>query len=71
MANANKQLVKEHSFWEIGNGEEVAFFRDSWQQLPKIHEEVDLPNLQDQLEREGITKVKDLWVNNGEVSPFR
>ena len=49
VTNANKQLVKEHRFWEIGNGEEANFFRDSWQQLPKIQEEVDLPNLQGQL----------------------
>lgn len=69
VANANKRLVKMHSFQEIGNGEEVDFFRDSWKQL--IQEEVDLPNMQAQLEREGLTKVKDFWVNNGEVSLFR
>ena len=71
VTNANKQLVKDHSFWEIDNGEEVDFFRDSWQQLPKIQEEGDLPILQVHLKREGFTKVKDFWENNGEVSPFR
>ena len=45
VANANRQLVREHSFWAIGNGEEEKFFRDSWQQLPKIQEEVVLPIL--------------------------
>lgn len=29
-ANANRQMVKEHSLWEVGNGEEANFFRDSW-----------------------------------------
>lgn len=36
VASGNKHLVKEHSFWKIGNGEEAYFFRDLRQQLPKI-----------------------------------
>lgn len=44
-ANANKHLVKDYSFWEVGNGEEADFFRDSWQQMPKIHEEIEMPEL--------------------------
>ena len=71
MASVNKHLVRDHSLWEIGNGEEVDFFRDSWQQLPKIQEEVDLPTLQANLARVGVIKLKDLWDPNEEVSPFR
>lgn len=59
MANTNKQLVKDQRFWEIRNGEEADFFRDSWQQLPKIQDEVALPHLQALLEREGLIRVKD------------
>ena len=28
--NSNRKLVKDDSFWEVGNGEEADFFRDSW-----------------------------------------
>jgi hypothetical protein len=31
VANANKNLVKDHRLLEIRNGEEAEFFRDSWQ----------------------------------------
>lgn len=30
-ANANRSITQNHSFWEIGNGEEVYLFKDSWQ----------------------------------------
>ena len=70
-ANANRQLVREHSFWEIGNGEEVNLFRYSWKQSPKIQEEVILPILQDKLIRGGIIKVKDMWNPREIASPFR
>lgn len=58
-ANANRHLVKDHSFWKIGNGEEADFFRDSWQQLPKLQGVGDPLILQVQLERGGFRKVKD------------
>lgn len=50
-ANANRKLVKEHSFWEVGNGEEADFFRDSWQQMPKLQEEIKALDLQRNLVR--------------------
>jgi hypothetical protein len=37
--NANRNLIQSHNFWDVGNGEEAYFFRDSWQQLPKIQDE--------------------------------
>lgn len=40
-ANAKRHLVKDHRFWEIGNGEEADFFKDSWQQLQKLKGERD------------------------------
>lgn len=43
--NANKQLVKDHSFWEFGNGEEADFFTDLWQHMLKIQDEIELPEL--------------------------
>ena len=37
-ANVNRHLIIEHIFWNIGDGKEANFFRDSWQQMPKIQE---------------------------------
>lgn len=69
--NANKHLVKDYNFWEVGNGEEVDFFRDSWQQMPKLQEEIEIPELQANLVRNGILKIKDFWSSNEDSSPFR
>lgn len=63
--------MREHSFWEIGNGEEADFFRDSWQHAPKIREEVALPMLQDKLIGERIIKVKDMCNLRETASLFR
>ena len=52
--NANQHLVKDYSFWEVGNGEEADFFRDSWQQMPKLQEEIEMPELQANLVRNGV-----------------
>ena len=35
-ANANRNLIQNHSFGDIGNEEDAYFFKDSWQQLPKL-----------------------------------
>ena len=35
-ANANRNLIQNHSFWDISNGEEAYFFKDSWRQMSKI-----------------------------------
>ena len=58
-ANANRNLVKEHSFWEIGNGKEADFFIDAWKQLPNLRGEGKPSILQERLERGGLRKVKD------------
>ena len=71
MANANKQLVREHRFWEIGNGEEANFFQDARQQFLKLQDEMVLPHLQAHRDREGIIKVKYFWEEIGEAMPFR
>ena len=70
MANANKQLLKDHSFKKIGKGEEVDFFRNSWQQLPKLLEEGDLLIHQVHLEMGRFTKVKYFWKIMGELAPL-
>lgn len=31
VANANRSLIQNNIFWEIGNGEDAYFFKDAWQ----------------------------------------
>lgn len=38
----NKNLIQEHSFWEIRNGESALLWEDSWQQHPKL----EIPELE-------------------------
>ena len=70
-ANANRSIIQNHSFWEIGNGEEEYFFKDSWQQLPKFQLEENQEQWLNQLENEGITKVKDFWTEDNSNIGFR
>jgi len=35
-AKQHRNLIQQHSFWEIKNGNTARFWEDSWQQLPKI-----------------------------------
>ena len=71
VTNANRGLIQNHSFWEIGNGEEEYFFKDSWQQLPKIQLGDNQDQWQVHLENEGKTRVKDFWVEDNSNSRFR
>jgi hypothetical protein len=38
-AKQNRQLVTQHAFWEIRNGETTLFWKDSWQQWPVLDNE--------------------------------
>lgn len=71
VVNANKHMFKDYSFWEVGNGEEAEFLRDSWQQIPKLQEEIEMPELQANLVRNGVLKIKDFWSSNADSSPFQ
>lgn len=70
-ANVNRNLIKAHSFWEIGNGEEVDFFCDSWQQLPNLQGEGNPSQLQERIEREVLNKDKDFWEDTVTNTTFR
>lgn len=69
--NANRSLVKDYSFWEVGNGEGANFFRDSWYEMPKLQDKITMSALQETLGRNGIQKIKDFWSPNVTASPFR
>lgn len=70
-ANTNISLIQNHRFWEIGNGEEAYFFKDSWQKLPKFQLDEFQEQWTNQLEFEGISKVKDFWAKDNPNSGFR
>ena len=70
-ANANRSIIQNHSFWEKGNREEAYFFKDSWKQLPKFQLDENQVQWLNQLENEGITKVKDFWTEANSNTEFR
>ena len=71
VANANRNLIQNHSFWDIVNGEEAYFFKDSWQQMRKIQVGGNHDQWQVRLENEGKIKVKDFWMEDNSNSSFQ
>jgi exonuclease III len=63
-AKQNRQLVMQHSFWEIGNGQTALFWQDSWQQWPALNAEDWSKDMCAQATGAGLTKVADYWQNN-------
>lgn len=45
-AKQHKNLIQQHSFWEVKNGSSARFWEDSWQQMPTLKYQLPLnPNL--------------------------
>lgn len=42
LARANRDLIREHSFWEIRKGDKEKFWEEAWQQRDKLNQ---LPQL--------------------------
>jgi hypothetical protein len=63
-AKQNRQIVTQHAFWEIGNGETALFWQDSWQQWPALNAEEWARDICAQATGMGLTKVADYWQNN-------
>jgi exonuclease III len=63
-AKQNRQLVTQHAFWEIGNGETTLFWQDSWQQWPALSAEEWARDICTQATRIGLTRVADYWQDN-------
>eukprot|EP00253_Pinus_taeda_P015540 PITA_15540 len=40
LANQQRHLIQEHSFWEVRNGNTTRFWGDSWQQLPNLKDNI-------------------------------
>lgn len=59
VARKNRQLVTQHAFWEVGNGETALFWQDSWQQWPALCVEDWAHDICTQATRIGLKKVAD------------
>ena len=69
--NAYQNLIQNHSFRDISNGEDAYFFKDSWQQLSKLQDGGTPTQWQERIENQGLTKVKDFWVDEALDFGFR
>jgi hypothetical protein len=68
-AKQNRQLITQHAFWEIGNGETALFWKDSWHQWPALEDEEWAPDICTQATQAGLTKVADYWqIDNTEAN---
>jgi len=56
-ANQNRQIVTQHAFWEVGNGETNLFSQDSWQQWLALNTEEWAHDICAQATRMGLKKV--------------
>jgi ribonuclease HI len=70
-AKQNRQMVTQHAFWEIGNGETTLFWQDSWQQWPALSAEDWARDICTQATWAGLTKVADYWQNNPTEDTWR
>jgi hypothetical protein len=57
----NRDLITDHSFWELQNGSSSNFWSDSWQQLPPLNKDLTLSHLIPHTTVVGLHKVKDYW----------
>lgn len=59
----NRNLIQHHNFWEVKNGNTARFWEDSWQQMPKLKDQIPLiqPLEQDMQYYDGV---KNFWRNS-------
>jgi hypothetical protein len=70
-AKQNRQIITQHTFWEIGNGETALFWLDSWQQWPALNAEEWSRDICAQATGMGLTKVADYWQNDHTENTWR
>jgi len=59
----HRNLIQAHCFWEIKNGSSARFWKDSWQQLPKIKDILqDAPFLEREIN--DLSKVNQFWTTD-------
>eukprot|EP00253_Pinus_taeda_P027881 PITA_27881 len=60
LAKRNRNIIQDHSFWEIRNGNTTFFWEDAWQQLPRLAMS-DLENYKREVQTAGNYKVNHYW----------
>jgi len=58
-AQACGEIVRQNSFWEIKDGHTKSLWKDSWQQLPQLHEKLNLRDLQSITTSLGVVHVSE------------
>ena len=62
-AKQHRNLIQQNSFWEVKNGNTERFWEDSWQQMPKLKDQIPLTQPLEQ-EMQSYDKVKNFWRNS-------
>jgi len=60
LAWKNRDIVQQHSFWEIRDGNLGRFSEDNWQQEPNLFRE-EITELKNDSDNRGLCMVSDLW----------
>eukprot|EP00253_Pinus_taeda_P014726 PITA_14726 len=63
LARLNRELVEQHTFWEIRGGEEAHFWEDKWQQKDRLSSIQTLQQVYDRIGR-NRPLVRDFWKAN-------
>ena len=56
----HRDLIQQHSFWEIGAGNLARFWEDNWQQEPNMYKD-ELEALKNDTNNKSLFMVNDFW----------
>eukprot|EP00253_Pinus_taeda_P004936 PITA_04936 len=70
LARRNRNLVQDHRFWEIRNGETALFREDAWQQLPRL-EKPGLEDFKRECQNRGRYTVHHYWSHSSSDQEWR
>eukprot|EP00253_Pinus_taeda_P011321 PITA_11321 len=70
LANRNRNIIQDHSFWEIRNGNTTLFWEDAWQQLPHLTTPY-LENYKREVQTTGKYKVNQYWSQDTNEQEWR
>lgn len=62
-AKQHKNLIQQHSFWEVKNGSNARFWEDSWQQMPKLRDLFPPNHLLEQ-DMQPHDTIRNFWCNS-------
>jgi len=70
LAKRNRNIIQDHSFWEIRDGETTFFWEDAWQQLPRLATP-DLENYKREVQTAGNYRVNQYWSQENNEQEWR